>query len=126
MRLPNLFVGLGVLGLVVVGCAAPPAATFGEDNLTGDEKNNDPNPSKPDDAKGATEPGANDAAPTCNDQCADGQKRCADASTAGTEVCVKAADGCLRWTQSADCAVDYTCDKTKNDGTCVAGCTNDV
>jgi hypothetical protein len=62
----------------------------------------------------------------CSDACAaEGQKRCSTASASGTEVCKMAESGCRAWTAGADCAANFSCDKTKNDGTCQAGCTND-
>lgn len=62
----------------------------------------------------------------CTHECdTEGEKRCSATSNSGTEVCKRASDGCRKWTNGADCAADYACDKAKNDGTCKAGCAND-
>jgi len=82
----------------------------------------DPN-APPDLVPGGGEP----LPPNCTDACPlDGAKRCSASSSAGVEICKKSTEGCLAWTQDADCATDFSCDTTKNDGTCKAGCTNDA
>jgi len=63
----------------------------------------------------------------CKDQCAtEGQKRCSTASASSTEVCRMSEAGCRVWSAGADCDANFSCDKTKNDGTCQAGCSNDA
>lgn len=62
----------------------------------------------------------------CTDECAtEGEKRCSATSLSGTEVCRKFESGCRTWAPGTDCAANFSCDKTKNDGTCKAGCSND-
>jgi hypothetical protein len=66
------------------------------------------------------------AGATCTHECTtEGAKRCASTSNAATEICAKASDGCRKWTPGADCQADFTCNKTKNDGSCQAGCASD-
>lgn len=63
----------------------------------------------------------------CTDECStQGQKRCSTASASGTEVCKMGESGCRSWTAGADCNANFSCDKTKNDGSCQAGCSNDA
>ncbi len=62
----------------------------------------------------------------CTDECTtDGEKRCASTSLSGTEVCRMGEGGCRAWAPGADCAANFSCAKTKNDGSCKAGCSND-
>lgn len=62
----------------------------------------------------------------CTNECAtEGLKRCSTASASGTDVCKMSESGCRMWTPGTDCAANFSCDKTKNDGTCQAGCSND-
>ena len=118
-------------GAVVSACAEP---NFGDEELTtspssisndkGDDEGNSEvvlgNPKKAPDLEGQA-PGAQ-----CTDECAtDGEKRCASTRLSGTEVCQMGEGGCRAWTPGADCDANFSCDKTKNDGTCKAGCTND-
>jgi hypothetical protein len=66
------------------------------------------------------------SAPSCTDLCSAGAKRCSPKAGAGTEICARAAAGCTVWMQGTDCAAGSSCDNTKNDGSCIAGCTDDV
>jgi hypothetical protein len=124
-------VAVGVGAVVVSGCATPPI----DDDLrsgpsaTANGANNDQGtaevvlgaPTRAPDLEG-TAPGAH-----CTDECAtDGLKRCSSTSLSGTEVCKMGESGCRAWTPGADCDANFSCDKTKNDGSCQAGCSNDV
>jgi len=65
-----------------------------------------------------------DAATTCVDNCADA---CADGAIRcgaddDVETCATAADGCLAWSISTDCAADQHCEAAGNTFECVAGC----
>lgn len=124
-------VAVVVGGAVVAGCAVPhfddelPSgpSTTGKDNNnakgTPDVALGDPTPAP--DLEGQT-PNAH-----CTDACAtEGQKRCSSASASGTEVCRMGESGCRAWTSGADCDANFSCDKTKNDGSCQAGCSNDA
>lgn len=62
----------------------------------------------------------------CTDECTEGQKRCSTTSLAGTEICQMGEGGCRTWSPGVDCDASSSCDKDKNDGTCKAGCSNDV
>ncbi len=69
----------------------------------------------------------NSTSATCTNDCAaEGDKRCSSTANAGTEVCTLGTNGCRAWTPGTDCATNTTCDKTANDGTCVAGCVSDA
>ena len=120
-----------VSGAVVSGCATPPI----DDELpsrpstTAEDKNGDEatpevvlsDPTRAPDLEGPT-PDAR-----CTDDCAtEGQKRCSTTSLSGTEVCRMGEGGCRTWTPGADCDANFSCDKTKNDGSCQAGCSSDA
>lgn len=118
-------------GALASGCATPPI----DDDLasgTGTKANQQNagegatdivlgDPTRSPDLEGHT-PGAQ-----CTDECAtDGQKRCSTASLSGTEICKMGEGGCRAWVAGPDCDANFSCDKTKNDGTCQAGCSNDA
>jgi hypothetical protein len=102
----------------LIACAQPPIVN---------ENDTDP-PKTGNTAKITTAPAPKKDAstPACTDLCAAGMKRCSPKAGAGTEICAKAATGCTAWTQGTDCAAGSSCDATKNDGSCLAGCTDDV
>ena len=117
-------------GVVVSGCATP---NFGDDLPTGPDS---PAAGK-DDAErpaeivlGAPAPGELEGSKPqdtrCTDECTAGQKRCSITSLAGTEICQMGEGGCRAWAPGPDCDATSSCDKTKNDGTCKAGCANDA
>jgi hypothetical protein len=121
---------LVVFAVVLSACATVPEETDTNDLASA--------PKGPKDGKGdvvlgapasATLPGdaEHPADAACTHECTnEGDKRCATTSGSSTELCAKASDGCRKWTQGPDCPVDFTCNKTTNDGTCQAGCTNDA
>jgi hypothetical protein len=126
-------VAVVVGGAVVSGCAAPPiddrlpTTPRTSANGTNDDEGTGPpevvlsDPTRAPDLEGKTADG-----PKCTDDCAtEGQKRCATTSLSGTEVCRMGEGGCRAWTPGADCDANFSCDKTKNDGSCQAGCSND-
>lgn len=120
-------------GAVVSGCAAPsiaddlPTRQRSSANSTGD----DDGEGTPDDVVLSDPTHAPDLeghAPDarCTDECTtEGQKRCSSTSASGTEICKMGEGGCRTWTPGTDCEANFSCDKTKNDGTCQAGCTSD-
>jgi hypothetical protein len=118
-------------GAVVSACAVPPIddqlPTTPSTTAKGD--NNDqgtPEVALGDPTAAPDLEGQAPNAPKCSDECAtEGQKRCSTASASGTEVCKMSEGGCRMWTPGADCEADFSCDKTKNDGSCQAGCSND-
>ncbi|MDB5218513.1 MAG: hypothetical protein JWO86_6440 [Myxococcaceae bacterium] len=122
---------VAVGGAVVSACAVPPiddqlpttpsTTAKGDNNDQGTPEVALGDPTAAPDLEGQTP-----NAPKCSDECAtEGQKRCSTASASGTEVCKMSEGGCRVWTPGADCEADFSCDKTKNDGTCQAGCSND-
>jgi hypothetical protein len=139
LRFSHLVV-VGSLGLFagLVACSTPDVASADE-NLEGShtgpkkpvsESNTDNGKGDGDgDADGdgnkPLDPNASET-PSCKDECTAGVRRCSNDNNSGTELCVKASDGCNRWMQGPDCASDATCDRAKNDGTCKAGCVNDT
>jgi hypothetical protein len=117
-------------GAVVSACAAPrvendlpsrpdrAAQHAADDESTKDIVLGDPTPAP--DLEGKT-PDAR-----CTDECAtEGEKRCATTSVSGTEICRRGESGCRAWFAGADCDANFSCDKTKDDGSCQAGCSND-
>ncbi len=123
-------VSVVVVGAVVSGCAVPPI----QDDLptgpstTAKDTNNAEgtpevvlgSPTSAPDLEGS-KPG-----PHCTDECAtEGHKRCSTTSLSGTDVCKMGESGCRAWGPGKDCDANFSCDKTKNDGTCQAGCSND-
>jgi hypothetical protein len=120
-----------VVGAVVSGCATPPIddelpsgpSTTAKDTNTseGTPEVVLGDPTRSPDLEGKT-PDAH-----CTDECAtEGQKRCSATSLSGTDVCKMGEGGCRAWTPGADCDANFSCDKAKNDGSCQAGCSNDV
>jgi hypothetical protein len=118
-------------GAVVSGCATPPI----DDELP-NRPSRAANHESSDEGTNEIELGAPTQAPDleshppgahCTDECAtEGQKRCSTTSVSSTEVCKMGEGGCRAWTPGADCDASSSCDKTKNDGTCQAGCSNDA
>jgi len=124
-------VAVVVGGAVVAGCATPPIddELVSSPNTTVKDGNDDEgtteivlgDPTRAPDLEGHT-PDAR-----CTDECAtEGQKRCSTTSLSGTEVCKMGEGGCRAWTPGADCDANFSCDKTKNDGSCQAGCSSDA
>lgn len=116
-------------GVVVSGCAAPPIENDLRDRPV--RPNTDDDPGLPPEIElGAPAPGPElESKPReaqCTDECTAGQKRCGATSLSGTEICQMGEGGCRTWAPGADCAANSSCDKDKNDGTCKAGCVNDV
>jgi hypothetical protein len=136
---------VAVVGSTIVsGCATPPIDdelpatpdTSGKSaKSNGDDGTNDMALGEPTSAPdlessspGSSPGSAPGSAPgaKCSDTCAsEGLKRCSTTSASGTEICKKGESGCRAWVAGADCDPNFSCDKTKNDGSCVAGCTND-
>jgi hypothetical protein len=120
-------------GAVLSGCAEP---NFGSDDLAtrSDSKTadrSDDDGEEPGDivlgapAQG-TELESKPPEQRCTDECTAGEKRCGATSLAGTEICQTGEGGCRTWAPGPDCDASSSCDKTKNDGTCKAGCENDA
>lgn len=124
----------------VAGCATPPIDdqlpstpdTAAERQPQTDDGTNDVtlgSPTSAPDLESSSSPGSSPgSAPGkhCSDACAsEGLKRCSTTSLSGTEICKMGESGCRAWVAGADCEANFSCDKTKNDGTCKAGCSND-
>lgn len=120
---------VGALSLSVYACAEPNVELAGDDKIP-----TKPDPKAKDDTKDKSNttnieqniPVQAVEATDCTSTCTEGAKRCSATAGAGTEVCAKGLNGCFDWTQGADCGANSSCDKDKNDGTCVAGCVNDA
>ena len=132
-RLIALGVAVVVGGAFVSGCATPPIDddlptapdTKSKDTRSGEDQGSSDvalgSPTSAPDLEGSSP-----AAAQCKDACATvGQKRCSAKSLSGTEVCTMAESGCRVWAAGKDCDPNFSCDKTKNDGSCQAGCSND-
>jgi hypothetical protein len=130
-------VAVVVGGAVAAGCATVPI----EDDLATGADTKDKNKGTPQEGDDGTAPDVvlgeptrapdlehpTTTGPQCTNDCAtEGQKRCSTTSLSGTEVCRMGEGGCRAWTPGTDCDANFSCDKAKNDGTCKAGCTNDV
>jgi hypothetical protein len=118
-----------VTGAVAMGCSVPEVGSSGDEVNTNRNNNRNNNNGDDDGDDNAENNGADlrgeDAAKSCTDQCVVDEKRCSSTSSAGTEVCVKATDGCTRWTQGPDCEIGTQCDGGTNNGTCKQGCSSD-
>ncbi len=131
--------GIAAAGLlVVVGLFSVHCTSLGSELTHGDEEGNGETTRRvmrdagPDERIGngtAADTTAGDeteTSTTCTHDCAtEGDKRCSPTTNAGTEICTADSAGCRKWTAGTDCATDTTCDKTANDGSCVAGCVSD-
>lgn len=123
----RMLVGFVLGSLALVACAEPAIEEAPADPVARDKSGSKDEKSATKDDDLTSETGTPiEAQDVCADACTVGSKRCSATSGGGTEVCAKGASGCTLWTQGADCAAGSSCDKTRNDGSCVAGCTNDV
>ncbi|MFO0742304.1 MAG: hypothetical protein U0270_40900 [Labilithrix sp.] len=123
--LPRTIVALAALALGSVACAEPPIVDSDEDLPAANAPKDRSSPEDKGD-KDRDLPLQVQSADECSDACTAGAKRCSATSGGGTEICARGSNGCTAWTQGADCAAGSSCDATKNDGSCVAGCTNDA